>query len=137
MKKVHAIALLVVFGILVATLTISFHATKDLPLRPVAIEEVPYIFEIGTESGVDVESDILRLGLIARGSGSERTIRVNSTEASYVEIRVLGDGTPYLRPQSSRLEIVNGTAIAVFNAFAPADAPLGVYEGTVRFYFGK
>lgn len=110
---------------------------KPEPLPPGA-QTVPYLFSVGESSGVDVSTDIFRLGQVIPGAGaasraltiepSITSIGVGNASVSRARVYAQGRGSEWITIEPSSLELPGSVTVTLKT---PRSAEHGTYRGVL------
>lgn len=131
MNLKHALFLLGAAAVLTALVVFMFYS-YERHVTPPNTRTLPYMFSVAEVAGVDVGTDLFRLGAVPPGSAAHRTLHVSdpfdfeSGEPRMVRITAKGQGSEWLVIEPSEALLPLDAKITVR---VPDDAPLGTYEG--------
>lgn len=133
MRLVALVLVLVFAAIIVSGATVLLHELRKSALPP-DTTGVPYLFTVSESLGVDVGTDIFRLGALKPGTSSYRSLSISDafmqTTGNQYRVRVWarGKGSEWLIIEPS--EATTPAEVRV-TAAPPAEAPLGEYRGYI------
>lgn len=139
MKLARVLTILFVAAILASLLGwFVYSFTKEKAL-PEGTQKIDYQFSVAAEFGVDVKSDILRLGTLQPASQAHRSLIIqdslaalasNDSNAPKHQVRIvaIGAGSQWI---SANPVVVTVPGDSIIQVSVPQNAAFGTYRGTL------
>jgi hypothetical protein len=134
MNLTRLLFFLLTVAVLTSAVTYFYHAYEQQP--PKGTRVLPYLFSVNDTVGVDVGTDIFRLGQLQPGSSSSRALTISETissadldgKAKRFRIEMRGKGSEWMEASPVEVSVPGSVNISVS---VPVGAPYGYYRGSI------
>ncbi|QQG38605.1 MAG: hypothetical protein HYS32_03285 [Candidatus Woesearchaeota archaeon] len=133
MKNKKALIYFLLIAVISITLTTIF---LTLNKNNVEYREIDIFITIGKVVGFNVNPSAIYFGTVPKGGISKRTIQLNTTEKSIIEIKTYGEASDWISVDKNKFILDGSTNITVI-ADVPVNSELGNYTGKLKIYFRK